>query len=76
MARRFSSPRVPRRSAEVTALAFDFVCAPTMTFSSTVIPGHSARFWNVRKMPTREMVEARVDSRSRPSNVMRPSVGL
>ena len=41
-----------------------------------VIPGQSARFWNVRKMPTREIVEARVDSRSRPSNVIRPVVGL
>ena len=46
------------------AFAFDLVCAPTMTFSSTVIPGHSARFWKVRKMPTLEMVDARVDSRS------------
>ena len=45
---RRSSRRVPKRSGAVTKLAFMPEWAPTITFSSTVMPGHSARFWNVR----------------------------
>ena len=43
------------------------VWAPTITFSSTVRRGKSARFWNVRAMPRRAMPWAGTSSRSVPS---------
>ena len=41
-----------RSSAAVEAVLLRRAWAPTITFSSTVMPGHSARFWKVRTMPS------------------------
>ena len=49
--------------------------APTITFSSNVIVGNSARFWNVRAMPSSAMPCGGTASRSVPSNTTRPAVG-
>ena len=48
---------------------------PTITFSSTLSAGKSARFWNVRAMPMRAIREAGIDSRFLPSNTIAPLVG-
>ena len=42
-------------------------CAPTRTFSSTVIREKSAMFWNVRAMPRRTTSYGASFSRSSPS---------
>ena len=42
-------------------------CAPTRTFSSTVIRENSAMFWNVRAMPRRTTWYGASFSRSSPS---------
>ena len=48
------------------------VCAPTSTFSSTVIVGKSSTFWNVRAMPSRTMRLGGVRRSERPSKVTSP----
>ena len=73
--RRRSSLRRPRENIEVRNVCEDRVWTPTMTFSITVIRGHSARFWNVRNTPTRLISWACIDSRSSPSNRTVPVVG-
>ena len=70
-----SSRLAPMRSAAVTQLTLEVEVAPTMTFSSTVIVGNSARFWNVRATPAPAMPWAGTSSRLRPSKVIEPVVG-
>jgi len=48
------------------------VCAPTSTFSSTVIIGKSSTFWNVRAIPSRTTRLGGVCRRERPSKTMSP----
>ena len=49
--------------------------APTITFSSRLIDGNRARFWNVLAIPRAAMPWAGTASRSLPSYVTRPDVG-
>src|SRR4029077_14224644 len=60
VAGRCATSPMPTRSSVACAFARivrsrsnrDTVCAPTSTFSSTVIVGKSSTFWNVRAMPS------------------------
>ena len=46
---------MPIRNVERAKPALPWQWAPTITFSSSVMVGNSARFWNVRAMPSRAM---------------------
>ena len=48
--------------------------APTITFSRSDIDGNSARFWNVRAIPTLAIRWAGFARRSCPSKYTRPDV--
>ncbi len=51
-------------------------CAPTSTFSVTVIDGKSTTFWKVRATPCLTIRYGGVRSRSRSARTTRPSSGL
>ena len=65
-----ADPRVIAR----TKPTWPWLWAPTITFSRRVIVGKSARFWNVRAMPSEAIWCAGSVSRSWPSN-SHPAVG-
>ncbi len=63
------------RKGAVAKLTRVLLWAPTMTFSSTVSRGKSARFWNVRAIPSRAMPWAGTSRISWSLNSSRPLVG-
>ena len=70
--RRFSSLADPMRSIDGMNPTLPSVWAPTITFSSTVSAGNSARFWNVRATPILAILCGGSASRSWPSKVTCP----
>ena len=61
------SLRAPMRVIARANPTWPWLWAPTITFSSSVIVGNSARFWNVRAMPSAAIPCAGTSSRSWPS---------
>jgi hypothetical protein len=60
---------VPRKLGRVR------LCAPSITFSRTLIEANRPRFWNVRAMPSAEISCGEHASRSCPSKTMPPDSG-
>src|SRR3954467_15441307 len=77
---RSATPAIPTRSSAASAWPRTFdsdskrdtVCAPTRTFSSTVIVGKSSTFWKVRAIPRPTTRLGAVCRRDFPSNPMSP----
>ena len=63
------------RLTDWTNPTLPWLWAPTMTFSSSVIDGNRARFWNVRAMPWSAMPCGGTRNRSVPSKVSCPEAG-
>ena len=61
----------PMRRSPARSPTLPWLWAPTITFSSSVIDGNRARFWNVRAMPRLAMPWAGTASRSRAVEVHR-----
>ena len=68
----YSSVSSPRRRTLCSDSNRETVCAPTSTFSSTVIVGKSSTFWKVRAMPGFTTRLGGVCSRDFPSKRMSP----